>query len=70
MVLFVLNFPQDILLSEIGNIQNSVHVVYFFKKTTETCLHMTRVIAGLHSKLDKGGCLGDGEGARPPVFFL
>lgn len=33
-------------------------------------MRMTRIIASLHSKLDRGGCQWEGEGARPPLFFL
>lgn len=33
-------------------------------------MHMTRIIAGLHSTLGKSGCLWDGEGARLPFLFF
>lgn len=67
MDLFALNFLQDILLSENGTIQNSIHAVCL--KNNKNMLAYDQKIAGLASILAKTGCLWDGEGGRP-FFFL
>lgn len=45
-----------------------VFMLLMFRKT-QTCLHMPRITAHLHSKLAKRGCLWGGEGERLPSFF-
>lgn len=47
----------------------TVFMLLMFRKTTQTCSHMPRITAHLHSKLAKRGCLRGGEGGRPPSFF-